>query len=98
MTKYSEWEMLDGDVPLPIPNDYNTIPINDNKEIPESINTKDHEIPIPIHEDEPVLFSTSNEIEIATEEDIVDETDKNIRALAILFICVFFLIILLNIR
>ena len=95
MTKYSEWGMLDEDIPLPIPNDYNPKPFSDHKEIPAPIHEdEDEDEPEP----EPVLISTSNDIEITTEEDIVDETDKNIRALAILFICVFFLIILLNIR
>ena len=91
MTKYSEWGMLDEDIPLPIPNDYNPKPFSDHKEIPA-----------PIHEDEdepePVLISTSNDIKITTVEDIVDETDRNIGAFVILFICVFFLVILLTLR
>ena len=87
MTKYSEWGMLDEDIPLPIPNDYSPKPFSDHKEIPA-----------PIHEDEPVLISTSNDIKITTVEDIVDETDRNIGAFVILFICVFFLVVLLTLR
>ena len=39
-----------------------------------------------------------NDIKITTVEDIVDETDRNIGAFVILFICVFFLVILLTLR
>ena len=97
MNKYSEWGILDENLPLPIPNEYNPIPFNSYEEI--SVN-KDHEIPVPIYENEtePVLVSTSSDIKLTTREDIVDETDRFIGAFAILFVSVFFLIILLNLK